>query len=329
MKILSRPKKNAEEYGRWAVNPYVGCCHGCLYCYLKKGPFGKYLGQHHPVLKKGVVNEEHAYHLAMTEIIEHKDEIIRDGGLFFTFTSDPCIPETRELCFRIAASAIEHGVPVTTLTKNAAFYQFETLEKMIKEGPKMGLTDEEWKPIIKEGMLFMTYFGDLRTGIAHQRVAFGWTLTGHDELEPNANSNAYRLQTMRRMSQDGFKTWASIEPVIDFDSSFRMIQQALDAGCRHFKIGLMTRGTKVCRSGFTLGGKTFEPYDPARCLAFVQDVMQQTRDRATVYWKQSFHDFIGGTGKHRLFSDDELHKIFDDYPNAVGKDWSMSNHQNR
>ena len=102
-----------------------------------------------------------------------------------------------------------------------------------------------------------------------------------------------------------------------------MIRQALDAGCQHFKIGLMTRGTKVCRSGFTLGGKTFEPYDPARCLAFVQDVMQQTRDRATVYWKQSFRDFIGGTGKHRLFSDDELHKIFDDYPNAVGKDWNM------
>jgi len=153
---------------------------------------------------------------------------------------------------------------------------------------------------------------------------------------------ADRIKAMQNLSAAGFKTWASIEPVIDFDSSFRMIQQALDAGCRHFKIGLMTRGTKVCRRGFTLGGKTFEPYDPARCLAFVQDVMQQTRDRATVYWKQSFRDFlrpvgskrpkaerIGGTGKHRLFTDDELHKIFDDYPNAVGKEWSMFNPQNK
>ncbi len=25
MKILSIPKKNAEEYGKWAVNPYLGC----------------------------------------------------------------------------------------------------------------------------------------------------------------------------------------------------------------------------------------------------------------------------------------------------------------
>lgn len=69
-------------------------------------------------------------------------------------------------------------------------------------------------------------------------------------------------------------------------------------------------------------------YDSDNCREvlrqpFLQDVMQQTRDRATVYWKQSFRDFIGGTGKHRLFTDDELHKIFDDYPNAVGKDWNF------
>lgn len=323
MKILSRPKKNAEEYGRWAVNPYIGCSNQCEYCYLKKGPSGKYLGQDQPVLKKGVVNEEHAYHLAMAEIIEHKDEIIRDGGLFFTFTSDPCLPETRRLTFRIVSACIgnkatpkEQVIPVVLLTKNADFCA--------------------WGPPTPDscGMMIPPYdwvnnIGMYGPEILRDRLAIGWTLTGHDELEPHASKNAERLLVMKNLSNIGYLTWASIEPVIDFDSSFRMIQQALDAGCQHFKIGLMTRGTKVCRSGFTLGEQTFDPYDPARCLAFVQDVMQQTRDRATVYWKQSFRDFIGGTGKHRLFSDDELHKIFDDYPNAVGKDWSMFNPQNK
>lgn len=313
MKILSRPKKNAEEYGKWAVNPYVGCSHGCLYCYLKKGPSGKYLGQDHPVLKKGVVNEEHAYHLAMAEIIEHKDEIIRDGGLFMTFTSDPCLRETSRLLTLILADCIlDHGIPVTLLTKH-----YTDVHSLIME-------------LRTEFCTFLPFDGESMTDYNYDnlsRLAIGYTLTGHDELEPNAPSNAKRIEEMANIKDfiggDKFHVWASIEPVIDFDSSFCMIQQALDAGCQHFKIGLMTERTKVCRRGFTLGGKTFEPYDPAQCLAFVQNVMQATRDRATVYWKQSFRDFIGGTGKHRLFTDDELYKIFDDYPHAVGKDWSM------
>jgi len=322
MKILSRPKKNAEEYGKWAVNPYVGCSNQCEYCYLRKGPSGKYLGQDHPVLKKGVVNEEHACLVAMTEILENEEQIKKDGGLFFSFTTDPLLPDTHDVCLTIAAWATNHKIPVTMLTKCASFYtdgdsEFPSFHDLSFIDCIRHCERYIWAP-----------HADLTTP-DFQCIALGWTLTGHDELEPNAATNARRIAAMQDMAAAGFKTWASIEPVIDFDSSFRMIQQALDAGCEHFKIGLMTRGTKVCRSGFTLGGKTFEPYDPARCLAFVQDVMQQTRDRATVYWKQSFRDFIGGTGKHRLFSDDELHKIFDDYPNAVGKDWSMFNPQNK
>jgi DNA repair photolyase len=319
MKILSRPKKNAEEYGRWAVNPYVGCSNQCEYCYLRKGPSGKYLGQPKAVLKKNIVSEYHAYHLAMAEILENREQIIRDGGLFMTFTSDPCLPETNKLFTHILADCIrDHGIPVTLLTKNYA-----DVYSWINE-----LRIEIHTFFINGGESTARYNCDNLSSLA-----IGFTLTGHDELEPNAPSNAKRVKNMAAIKDfiggDKFHVWASIEPVIDFDASFRMIQQALDAGCEHFKIGLMTERTKVCRRGFTLGGRTFDPYDPARCLAFVQDVMQQTRDRATVYWKQSFRDFIGGTGKHRLFSDGELHKIFDDYPNAVGKDWSMFNPQNK
>ena len=307
MKILSRPKNNAEEYGKWAVNPYIGCPNQCRYCYLNQGPSAGYLGQPHAVLKKGIVSPEHACHLAIIEILENEAQIKKDGGLFFTFTSDPLLPDTRDVCLTIASLAIRHDIPVTMLTKSTSFYSFIDCIENAKH--------YIWDPIL-----------DLdKTIYSLQRLAIGFTLTGHDELEQHADSNEHRIAAMLQLSSEGFKTWASIEPVIDFDSSLRMIQQALDAGCRHFKIGLMTRGTKVCRKGFTLGVQTFEPYDPARCLAFVQDVMVQTRDRATVYWKQSFRDFIGGTAKHRLFKDDELHKIFDDYPHAVGKDWSMFN----
>ena len=125
----------------------------------------------------------------------------------------------------------------------------------------------------------------------------------------------------------GYRVWASLEPVIDFKASLKMLHYAINAGCQHFKIGLMTKNTKVCRHGFTLDGKKFPPYDPAECLAFVQDVMVATEGRATVYWKQSVRDFIGGTPAHRLFTDKELHDIFDNYSHSVTKDWSMFNNQ--
>lgn len=317
MKILSKTKGNAEEYSRWSVNPYIGCPHGCLYCYTKQGVWKNYLGQPKAVLKKGIVSEDHAYHLAMAEILENREQIIRDGGLFMTFTSDPLVADTRSLMLRIVGSCIgyattpkEQVIPVMLLTKDADFC-----------GYNVGLFPTKtqlW------GMRpWLNHVGQIRPDVLTDRLAIGWTLTGHDELEPNASPNAERIAVMACLSRAGYRTWASIEPVIDFDASFRMIQQALDAGCEHFKIGLVTKNTKVCRKGFTLGGKTFVPYDPARCLAFVQDVMQATRGRATVYWKQSFREFIGGTDSHRLFSDDDLYRILDDYPNAVSKDWSI------
>jgi DNA repair photolyase len=68
-------------------------------------------------------------------------------------------------------------------------------------------------------------------------MAPGFTLTGHDELEPNASTSAERIEAMRELHDAGFKTWASIEPVIDFDSSKEMIYES--AGfCNLYKVGL-------------------------------------------------------------------------------------------
>jgi DNA repair photolyase len=292
LKILSRPQGNAEEYGRWSVNPYKGCSHGCLYCYLKKGVWANWLGGSTAQLKSGVVNEEHAYHLAMAEIIEHRDEIIRDGGLFMTFTSDPCVEETRDLFLKIVKDAMDKRVPVVLLTKNADF------------------TKEYYYENIRWRLSVDSYGHD---------VAFGWTLTGHNELEPNAHSNEMRLQEMTRVYRDGFKVWASIEPVIDFPSSLDMIYQALDAGCQHFKIGLLTNNTRLVRKDFAFGEHQFEAYDLAKCVEFVESVMAVTKDRATVYWKQSFVDFFGDEPIHGMTASEFLHQ----WPHSVDKDWNM------
>jgi DNA repair photolyase len=282
LQILSRPQGNAEEYGRWSVNPYKGCSHGCPYCYLKKGVWANGLGGNTAELKSGVVSQEHAYHLAMAEIVEHRDEIIRDGGLFMTFTSDPGSWHTYELFSKISHESVKRAIPVTVLTKSTSFMNTDSYERF--------------------------------------RGAFmGYTLTGHDELEPKAAPTEFRIDALKELNKDGFHTWASIEPVIDFPSSLDMIYQALNAGCQHFKIGLLTNNTRVVRKSFDFGEHHFEAYDLAKCVEFIEFVMAVTKDRATVYWKQSFVDFFGDEPIHGMTAREFLRQ----WPHSVDKDWNI------
>ena len=312
LKILSRPQGNAEEYGRWAVNPYKGCSHGCLYCYLKKGVWANGLGGNTAELKTGVVNEDHAYHLAMAEIIENREEIIKDGGLFMTFTSDPCAPETRGLFFRIIGSCIGHGatpkkqvVPVTLLTKCADFcgYNIKTIE-----------TTGQARRL----MAWLNNIAMFNTELLRDRLAIGWTLTGRDELEPNASPNAERIEAMKWLSKK-YNVWASIEPVIDFRSALAMVYQAVNAGCQHFKIGLLTNNTRLVKKDFAFGEHHFDAYKVIDCMHFIEDVMRLTEGRATVYWKQSVRDLLG-----TVYSPAATDALLD-FPHAVGKDWNMFN----
>lgn len=323
MKILSKPKGNAEEYGRWSVNPYVGCSHGCLYCYLKKGVWANTLGCNKAQLKSGIINDEHAFYITMAEIIENREQIIKDGGLFMTFTSDPFLRDTRTLFLSIALGCAENGIPVTILTKCGADCV----------GRKFGNKYND--------SLGYKLECDLRR-LAYGQIAVGWTLTGHDELEPDASSNSERINAMRGFAEsiqtiklresvrssiscEDFsgnviinpKIWASIEPVIDFLSSLGMIKQALDAGCQHFKIGLLTSNTHVVHKDFQFGEHHFDAYNRDKCIDFIHDVMRLVAagdGKATVYWKQSFRDFLG---------EEDFARATVGYNNIVGKDWSM------
>lgn len=289
-----------------------------MYCYLKKGVWANGLGGNTAQLKSGVVSDEHAYHLAMAEIIENKEQIIRDGGLFMTFTSDPCAPETRELFFHIASESMHHRIPVTVLTKSAGFFC-----------PTMKDFAEKYENL-HDNLLRFRYGDNVHAFLkwlsddAHipeymkNHISFGWTLTGHDELEPNAAPNGYRIAAMKKMVDYGMKTWASIEPVIKFPSALDMVYQAVNAGCQHFKIGLLTNNTRLVRKDFEFGEHKFKAYKVNDCLHFVEDVMRMTDGKATVYWKQSVRDLLGT----------DYESLLDAYPHSVDKDWNMFSKNN-
>lgn len=202
-KAIYNPSGKAGEYSQWACNFYVGCSNGCEYCYCKKGILAGAMGQNKPQLKKCFRDEYHAIEVFERELKQNLDSL-RACGLFFTFTSDPMLPETNFLTYRALDLALDHNVPVKVLTKST-----------------YGLHKLNWECPRKRS------------------VAFGFTLTGHDELEPNASPNAERVAAMRKLHNAGFRTFASIEPIIDIRSSMEMIAAASDC-CDLFKVGLQS-----------------------------------------------------------------------------------------
>lgn len=214
-KAIYNPSGKAGEYSYWACNFFTGCSNDCQYCYCKRGVMN-HVWSDYPKLKKCFHNEEHALEIFEKELLQNIDEL-RKYGIFFTFTSDPMLPETIQLTIDAVKLCVYHSVNVKILTKRADF-----AEKFFRP-----LCSES---SLKENLLHIAYT---------KHVAFGFTLTGHDELEKNASTNAERINAMKILHNNGYKTWASIEPIVELESSLSMINKTIGF-CDLYKIGLMS-----------------------------------------------------------------------------------------
>jgi DNA repair photolyase len=124
-----------------------------------------------------------------------------------------------------------------------------------------------------------------------KNIAFGFTLTGHDELEPNASTNTERIEAMQKLHKAGFKTFASIEPVIEFWSSYEIMKDAIGY-CDLYKVGLES-------------GKKYKSAD----LKYFVKMLKENFD-APVYFKDSL---LKAAGINR-----------EDLPaNCVGRDYNL------
>lgn len=241
-KLIYQPKGKAREYSPWACNLFNGCTNNCSYCYNKKGVGSKLLGKEDVTLKSGFKDIEDAYLAFQMELDKNKDAILADGkGLFFNFVSDPFLEETWKLNFYCAQYALRRGVPCVFLSKKR---------------PHSSMIE-----------LFVRH---------KSMVKVGFTLTGMDELEPNADTNSERIGAIRDLEKRGVRTWASIEPIINVARSLYLLSRAHNVGCREFKIGV-------------LSGK--KDYTPRDILNFKQNVDEFFPD-CTILWKNSLLEYI-------------------------------------
>ena len=241
MKIIYHPVGKAGEYSPWAANFYNGCIHNCEYCYNNKGITAGTLGGTNVRLKKTLVDEVTAYETFCKELDKCKDNIIKDGTLHFNFVSDPCLPQTIDLNWKCIAYALSQDIPVQVLTKRSDWIQHPAVQDALSN-PNL--------------------------------LKVGFTLTGRDDLEPEASSNIDRIYAMRELYNAGVFTWASCEPIIDPKRTLEMIALTVDC-CNEFKIGILS------------GKKSYSPQDIRDLVVAVNALNPQK-----VSWKSSLLEFV-------------------------------------
>ena len=230
--LIYPPQGAAGEYAKWAINLYHGCSNGCTYCYnrrrvlshvfgdkpelaapiikLREKLLNEYLKKNnmtaHDAIKKGVV--DHKGLMATLDLISKDlekigiDRIRQDGGIFFSFTCDQFdIEADMFILQQVVLHLLFDRIPVTILTKNVHWTQ-------------TGL----WKSTLRD---LTTDYKDIA-----RLLNIGFTITGKDELEPNAPSTAKRIEALRKLHDEyKIKTFVSLEPIIDLHSASEVIKK--------------------------------------------------------------------------------------------------------
>jgi DNA repair photolyase len=189
--VIYPPTGNAGEYAALATNPYVGCGHRCLYCYV---PLAMHIGRDE-FNKPGVLRDGYLERLRV-DAPRHRQALGAGhpaDQVFITFSSDPWHPGDCSPTRDVLGTLIENGLAFCTLTKSGA----------------KGLRDAD---------LFRP-----------SRDAFAATMTSLDDgfsrkWEPSAALPAERMAGLRAFRERGIFTWMSLEPTINVEHSLAVVE---------------------------------------------------------------------------------------------------------
>lgn len=170
--------KTGVEYGDYTINHIEGCSHGCLYpCYamMMAKRFGKVKTYEEWINPKIVIN---SIDLLKKEIPRYKHKI---NSVHLSFTTDPFMygkDEIANLTIEIIKLLNENSIKCTVLTKGILPHTLLETSKINEYGISLISLNENFR----------------------------------EKIEPHSATYKDRIQSLKRLSENGFKTWVSIEP---------------------------------------------------------------------------------------------------------------------
>ncbi len=177
IKVKSVLTKSGIPGADYCINPYVGCFHGCRYCYAT---FMKRFTGHTEPWGSFVDVKINA-----PEVLEKQLKRAEKGSIIISSVTDAYQPiEARyKLTRRCLEVLLQRQFSVDILTKS---------------------------PLVLRDMELIRKFKDITVGI---------TITTDDEkirkiFEPNAPSISARINTLKRLHENGINTYAFIGPIL-------------------------------------------------------------------------------------------------------------------
>jgi len=213
MNVIYKPKGRALEYAPFACNLYMGCTHGCKYCYA-------------PGCVRQTSKDWHVGATVRTDIVERfqKDVEWLSNNLpdndkrrvLFCFLSDPYQPlESRfHITRKCLTIAKKHGIKVDILTKGTFARVSKDFQLMLESGAHLGVT--------------LSFSTDKR----------------RKEWEPKASTVSDRLRILKAAHDLGIFTWVSMEPVIDPTEALDVIDKAHEF-VNFWKVGKLNHNKEV------------------------------------------------------------------------------------
>ncbi|MCR5162549.1 MAG: radical SAM protein [Thermoguttaceae bacterium] len=208
MYVVYEPKGRAREYSDLACNLYMGCPHGCKYCFA-------------PSCMHKTAEYWH------TEITPRKNVIslfakdarsLRGDSrkILFSFLSDPYQPLEKEL--HLTRQALEivktYHLKSQILTKGSYELIRDDFDLMKEAGTELGIT--------------ISFMDD----------------TQRQEWEPAAASVEERVRTLREAHELGIRTWVSLEPVLNAEQGLQVIR-ALTPFVDYWKVGKLNHMKEI------------------------------------------------------------------------------------
>jgi len=165
----------------YSINPYMGCQHGCAYCYARFMLKYRGLGEEWGEFVDVKVNAP--------QVLSRQLPKLGRGLVWVSSVTDPyqAIEEKYGLTRQVLQGLLQHQFPITVLTKSKLVTRDVDLLKKFKE--------------CEVGMTIITLDETIR-----------------ERFEPKASTIAERLDALKTLHEAGVRTYAFLGPLLPFIS---------------------------------------------------------------------------------------------------------------